>query len=712
MNTFNMTAKALLLTSGLLLGACSSDDDPPPTPETPTTPDPAPTPPATRDITIGASLGLINDASVMLMDLSTNTAIADATGTLDATGMATIAIPADFAGPMSVVITGTSTSMYFDENANAFLSFPEGMQLRTYLAAPQDAIGVTTFTEIAANILQNAGTLDADSINSVNAEIANMFIPGAGDITVIPTIVSELAADIATNDPAGLYATALAAITSVGTSIESPALEVLSTLSADLLDGIINGAVGDQVFSNPVYSSDDFLSAYSQALTAFVNSYADASLQSDFAQNNYAEALQVALIGLEATLASIDLSAIDITVPEVPTPAPVLPDGLAGISTELQFTTSNNGAPYNLNQVVRFTISSSGALFIDTDPDSNNGDEISIAEFTVSGTGEIIWLDIPGGFRYALSLTSSGINEINVFGIDSGMFLGQFTEVQDTSTGIPNLDLVLQFIGTYNVEAVTNSHDRGTLTILDDGSVDFDTATIFPAENIVAIFDRTNIQDEPRIQINYSENDDGQVIQLFLSQDLSTLERVQFRYRQNNFETTLAVIGAGDAGGDTDGGSTGGGSTGGDVNGVRATVNDEVVDFTQIQGVVFVDGFEVAGVVVPRSVTFGAAKDEADPSACQQCENSWLITAPAEVGTHSCQAITSGMPGSIAFNLDSAPSSTNGNGFIDPVCEITITEISDTNVKGTFTGTLYRVIEGENVVFAEVTDGQFNVTEN
>ena len=112
-----MTAKALLLTSGLLLGACSSDDDPPPTPETPTTPDPAPTPPATRDITIGASLGLINDASVMLMDLSTNTAIADATGTLDATGMVTIAIPADFAGPMSVVITGTSTSTCFCNGA-------------------------------------------------------------------------------------------------------------------------------------------------------------------------------------------------------------------------------------------------------------------------------------------------------------------------------------------------------------------------------------------------------------------------------------------------------------------------------------------------------------------------------------------------------------------------------------------------------------------
>lgn len=109
-----------------------------------------------------------------------------------------------------------------------------------------------------------------------------------------------------------------------------------------------------------------------------------------------------------------------------------LPASVAGkvILFEYSFD-AGLGAPYTLNQEVQFTFSSSGMLFIDTDPGANNGDEISINSFT-EFSGEYVWDDATGGYAYNLSfLTDGSINEFNLFGLSNGSFYGQFTPKED-----------------------------------------------------------------------------------------------------------------------------------------------------------------------------------------------------------------------------------------------------------------------------------------
>lgn len=222
------------------------------------------------------------------------------------------------------------------------------------------------------------------------------------------------------------------------------------------------------------------------------------------------------------------------------TEQPELPSGVAGISGDISFTTANEGAPYELNQIASMSVSQTGVFTLDTNPSSNDGNEVTVESYTVSGT-ETRWEDSSAGYAYVLSVANGSINELNVFSLSDNTFLGQFTPYS-AGGGVENLELVTQFAGTYNVEAITGTHNRGTLTISSDGSIDFDTSTIFASSGIVVIYDRTFIEDEPRVQINYGEDDDGQVINLFLKTDLSGPDTIQFRYNSANYEVTLRVL--------------------------------------------------------------------------------------------------------------------------------------------------------------------------
>ncbi|WP_010135679.1 hypothetical protein [Ochrovirga pacifica] len=90
----------------------------------------------------------------------------------------------------------------------------------------------------------------------------------------------------------------------------------------------------------------------------------------------------------------------------------------------VNFTTETaiNEAPYAVNQKTTFTFSSSGMLFIDTNPEKNDGDEIELPVFTISGN-EYIWKDTEQDLSYVLSLTAENfINEINVFKTSTNTF--------------------------------------------------------------------------------------------------------------------------------------------------------------------------------------------------------------------------------------------------------------------------------------------------
>lgn len=112
-----------------------------------------------------------------------------------------------------------------------------------------------------------------------------------------------------------------------------------------------------------------------------------------------------------------------------------LPSSVAGKSVTFTFGAGQSGAPFNDGDSVKVTFSSSGALFIDTNPSANDGDEISISSFTTNASGEYIWEDGAAGFKYFLSFTSDGsINELNVMDT-ADSFLGQFTPDSATSGG-------------------------------------------------------------------------------------------------------------------------------------------------------------------------------------------------------------------------------------------------------------------------------------
>ncbi|KID56999.1 hypothetical protein JF50_14110 [Pseudoalteromonas luteoviolacea] len=80
------------------------------------------------------------------------------------------------------------------------------------------------------------------------------------------------------------------------------------------------------------------------------------------------------------------------------------------------------------------------------------------------------------------------------------------------------------------------------MIIESNGTVDFDTGVSFDASMIMSIADRRNIENEPRIQISYGADDDGQVIQLFLNTDLQSIKMIQYRYRTENIDVTTTVV--------------------------------------------------------------------------------------------------------------------------------------------------------------------------
>ncbi|RZM71845.1 hypothetical protein C3B51_22420 [Pseudoalteromonas rubra] len=218
----------------------------------------------------------------------------------------------------------------------------------------------------------------------------------------------------------------------------------------------------------------------------------------------------------------------------------MLPDVLKGKSFDLVFNLTQSGSSYADGQKVKFTFSSSGMMFIDTDPEANNGDDMSLDDVMMEGT-EYVYKDEQKGFVYRVSVTPTGLNEINLFTMEK-VLLGSFV-----AEGMTNLALVTARAGEYTVTGA--GHSRGTVIIGADGAIDFDTGTSFAPSDIVAIFDRTNLEQEKRIQINYGADDDGPVINLFLSVDASAITSIQYRIRSEDVDVMVTVEGTVTGGG-------------------------------------------------------------------------------------------------------------------------------------------------------------------
>ncbi|NIJ44181.1 DNA-binding beta-propeller fold protein YncE [Wenyingzhuangia heitensis] len=101
------------------------------------------------------------------------------------------------------------------------------------------------------------------------------------------------------------------------------------------------------------------------------------------------------------------------------------------------------GGPFVENQKLTLTFSSSGMLFIDTDPDKNDGDEIELPSFDIDGK-EYVWKDTSSDLSYRLSLkTDNTINEVNVFKTSNNNFYASLKEV----VKIDEIDIKTGLIG-------------------------------------------------------------------------------------------------------------------------------------------------------------------------------------------------------------------------------------------------------------------------
>ncbi len=139
-------------------------------------------------------------------------------------------IPID--GPALISCSGGT---YVDEATGLVLDAPATRAVVT--VAGEAIFIVSPLTEMATQLAEAAGDLNA-AVSTFNSAVAANF-GISGDITELePT---NLATTVASNDDAGRYATALAIISQVDANdADASAAEVISSLSADLVDGTLS----------------------------------------------------------------------------------------------------------------------------------------------------------------------------------------------------------------------------------------------------------------------------------------------------------------------------------------------------------------------------------------------------------------------------------------------------------------------------------------
>lgn len=128
---------------------------------------------------------------------------------------------------------------------------------------------------------------------------------------------------------------------------------------------------------------------------------------------------------------------------------------------------------------------------------------------------------------------------------------GPDSDIEDAED---DLSLLISYAGTYSVECssvepetrglATRDHERGSITIGSDGSIDFDSAAgfSFEAEEITQLFDRTTLEGiSRRIHVNYDEDDSGRRIDIYLNDALAITE---IRYQDGAGGRTRAAIGS------------------------------------------------------------------------------------------------------------------------------------------------------------------------
>ncbi|MFN3237087.1 MAG: hypothetical protein ACE37D_08500 [Pseudomonadales bacterium] len=230
-----------------------------------------------QELVISASLGQLTNADVTVTTAN-GAAVDGGTGTIDSSGTATLMIPANTPSPIVVTVSGNSQARYFDESFGGGVDFPGDRSIRAYSRSSRRAVGVTTLTELAAQVASQVGTNVTDEdVDTINESVRQMFAPDVSDILTPPVLVSEANMNQSLGtDEASIYALRLAALATLGAGSDAPALTVLSQLSTDLADGVIDGRGTDGPIANVSY--DNFAQAFANAVQLAGATFANSEL--------------------------------------------------------------------------------------------------------------------------------------------------------------------------------------------------------------------------------------------------------------------------------------------------------------------------------------------------------------------------------------------------------------------------------------------------
>lgn len=476
-------------------------------------------PPATQTIVVTASLGRIRNATVVVTELD-GTPIDGATGVLDDTGSVVLDLPADFTGPLRVEVQGDADAEYFDEATGTFRPFGAGRRLRAVLSAPQDVVGVTLLTDLAASMLDGMASPTAADIDQANESVRTLLAPDVTDITQPPTVIDDSSgAGSLAGDDAGRYAALLAALAKVGAGSDAPALAVLDQLRADIADGslddLADGTPLDPASVVASVTDGSLASALDAGLQSVLTEFAADDLDAtDFASGNGLPAGGSSGGGQPANFCFAG------------DPGPITIPAAFQRSYEVTFTGAGPNAPFSDGTMKTFTVSSAGALSIDG---------VLISDQPVGCGGnphEVAWLDATTQLVYALSDLQAQFNEINVNAAGpGGEFFGQFREpAPAVNTALQTL---IGLAGTYMPVVVSSCAaqsicpsslavgDTLPVTVNADGSVLIEGMTLDPNATDSTVTDFTTGTTQPRVELQGAGAQPGETftVRIFLEAD-------------------------------------------------------------------------------------------------------------------------------------------------------------------------------------------------
>lgn len=206
---------------------------------------------ATTAIRVTPMKGKFSSGSTVIIKRASD-GVQVATGTTNATGVATINVPTSATGPFLIEVGAVGDS-YFDESTglNATIA-AGGTGLRALIPdSSANDVGVTALTEMAVGQIEAASggiaAATAKDVIATNVTVGNSF--GIDDVLDAPSIIGSGTQLVTASGGADKHALTLAALAKLATTGKS-ALDVAHDLRDDAKDGTLDGRINTTPISS------------------------------------------------------------------------------------------------------------------------------------------------------------------------------------------------------------------------------------------------------------------------------------------------------------------------------------------------------------------------------------------------------------------------------------------------------------------------------